>query len=111
MFRSAKLIPFAAAAAILLSAAAPAGAHYTNSGSSYCGFIVFTPNSDDAASGIEAKGVSCRTARRMVKAVDRGNARPFGFRCKARAHDDPMFIAHSDVRCKRGRRVVTWIRT
>jgi hypothetical protein len=47
----------------------------------------------------------------MVKAVDRGNARPFGFRCKARAHDDPMFIAHSDVRCKRGRRVVTWIRT
>ena len=111
MFRSAKLIPFAAAVAIPLAVAAPAGAHYTNPGAKYCGFIVFTPNSDDGASGIEAKRVSCRTARRIVKAVDRGNARPFGFSCKARQHDDPLFIAHSDFRCKRGNRVVTWIRT
>jgi hypothetical protein len=112
MFRSAKHhIPVAAAAALLLTAAAPAGAHYTNPGSKYCGFIVFTPNTDDGASGIEGKRVACKTARRMVKAVDRGNTKPFGFTCRSRVHDDPMFIAHSDWRCKRGNRVVTWIRT
>jgi hypothetical protein len=108
MFRTAKLIPFAA---LLMAAAAPASAHYTNPGSKYCGYIVFTPQSDDGASGIEAKRVACKTARRIVKAVERGNARPFGFACRSRAHDDPKFIAHSDIRCKRGTRVVTWIRT
>src|SRR4051794_9458847 len=111
MLRTAKLIPFVAVAALMMAAATPASAHYTNPGSKYCGFILFTPNSDDGASGIEAKRVSCKTARRMVKAVDRGNARPFGFTCKSRAHDDARFIAHSDWRCKRGKRVVTWIRS
>jgi hypothetical protein len=111
MIRSAKFIPLAAAAAILLPVAAPASAHYTNPGSKYCGFIVFTPNSDDAASGIEAKRVSCKSARKIVKAINRGNARPLGFSCKSRTHDDPMFIAHSDWRCKKGKSVVTWIRT
>ena len=112
MFRSAKhLTSFAAAAAILLAAAAPASAHYTNSGSNYCGFIVFEENTDSGASGIEAKRVSCSKARRMAKAVQRGNTRPFGFRCTVRDHDDSQFIAHSDVKCKSGKRVVTWIAT
>jgi hypothetical protein len=114
MFRSAKhLFPFAAAAALLLLvAAAPASAHYTNAKSRYCGFIVFQPNTDSGASGIEAKRVSCNKARRMVKAVRRGNERPFNFRCTIRRHDDdPKFIAHADVKCKRGNRVVTWIAT
>ena len=112
MFRSAKyLMSFAAAAAILLTAAAPASSHYSNSKSKYCGFIVFEPNTDSGASGIEAKRVSCNKARRMAKAVQRGNRRPFGFRCTLRDHDDPQFIAHNDVKCKSGRRVVTWIAT
>jgi hypothetical protein len=115
MFRSAKFLSSsfatAAAAALLLAAAAPASAHYTNSGSKYCGYIVFEQNTDSGASGIESKRVSCSKARRMAKAVNRGNLRPFGFRCTLRDHDDPMFIAHSDVKCKSGSRVVTWIAT
>jgi len=111
MFRPTTFIPVAAAVVTLLAAAAPAGAHYENPGSDYCGYIVFTPNSDDGALGIEGRNVSCRTARRIVKSADRGNKRPLGFSCKARVHDDPLFIAHSDWRCKRGNRVVTWIRS
>ena len=105
------IVSLAAAAATLLAAAAPASAHYTNPNSKYCGFVVFQPNTDSGASGIESRGVSCAKARRMAKAVQRGNTRPFGFRCTLRDHDDPQFIAHSDVKCKSGRRVVTWIAT
>ena len=113
MFRPTTLIPVvsAATALLLLAVVAPAGAHYSNPGSKYCGYIVFVPNTDSGASGIEARGVSCNKARRMAKAVRRGNLRPFGFSCKQRAHDDPMFIAHNDVRCKSRGRVVTWIAT
>src|SRR5215218_9129743 len=113
MFRPRRLIPVAAAVAVSSSwaAAAPAGAHYDNVGARDCGVIVFTPQSDDGASAIRARGVSCRTARRIVKAVDRGNKSPLGFSCKSRGHDPANFIAHDDFRCKRGSRVVTWART
>jgi len=110
MFRPRRLIPVAAAAALLLlAAAAPAGAHYDNPGAKDCGFIVFTPQTDDGASSIMAKNLSCKKARRIVKAINRGSSRPFGFRCKSRAHD--FQLAHADVRCKRGNRVVTYART
>jgi hypothetical protein len=110
MFRPRRLIPVVAAAALLLLAvAAPAGAHYSNPGARDCGFIVFTPQSDDGASAIMAKNLSCSKARRIVKAINRGNARPFGFRCKSRSHD--AGLAHADVRCKKGSRVVTYART
>lgn len=111
MFRPKTFLPVAAAVVSLLAAAAPAGAHYENPGSKYCGFIVFTPSTDSGASGIEAERVSCKRAKRMARAVERGNRRPFGFTCRVRSHDAENFIAHSDVRCKRGRRVVTWIAT
>jgi hypothetical protein len=111
MFRSTTFIPVVAAVASLLATAAPAGAHYDNPGSKYCGYVVFEQNTDSGASGIESKGVSCSKAKRMARAVNRGNNRPFGFSCRSRAHDAANFIAHSDVRCKSGRRVVTWIAT
>ena len=111
MFRPTTFIPVAAVVASLLAAAAPAGAHYENPGSKYCGYIVFTPNTDDGASGIESKGLSCKKARRLVKAYDGGNTRPLGFSCRSRSHDAANFIAHRDVRCKSRGRVVTWIRT
>jgi hypothetical protein len=41
-------------------------------------------------------------AKRMARAVRRGNMRPFGIPCKTRDHDAANFIAHSDVRCKNG---------
>ena len=110
MFRPTTFIPVAAATALLLLAvAAPAGAHYSNSGAKDCGFIVFTPQSDDGASSIMAKNLSCKKARRIVRAINRGAESPFGFSCKSRSHD--FQLAHADVRCKRGSRVVTYART
>jgi hypothetical protein len=110
MFRPRRLIPVAAATALLLLAvAAPAGAHYSNPGAKDCGFIVFTPQSDDGASAIMAKNLSCKKARRLVRALNRGSERPLGFACKSRSHD--FQLAHADVRCKRGDRVVTFART
>lgn len=109
MFRPTTLIPVAAAtASLLLAVAAPAGAHYSNAGAKDCAAIFFTPESDDGASAIRVKDASCRTARRIIKAVDRGNDSPLGFSCKSRAHD--AGLAHADVRCKRGSRVVTYAR-
>jgi hypothetical protein len=110
MFRPTTFIPVAAATALLLLAvAAPAGAHYSNPGAKDCGFIVFTPQTDDGASSIMAKNLSCAKARRIVRAINRGNEKPFGFTCKSRSHD--FQLAHADVRCKRGSRVVTYART
>ena len=103
------LIPVVAAVAALVATAAPAGAHYKNPGAKNCGYIVFTPQTDDGASAIRAKRVSCRKARRIVRAINRGNERPFRFRCKSRGHD--AGLAHADIRCKRGKRVVTYART
>lgn len=109
MSRPTTFIPVVAAAAAFLAAAAPAGAHYGNPGANDCGFIAFTPQTDDGASAIRATGVSCRTARRIVKAINRGQERPLGFSCKSRGHD--AGLAHADVRCKRGSRLVTYART
>ena len=110
MFRPTTFIPVAAATALLLLAvAAPAGAHYSNPGARDCGFIVFTPQSDDGASSIMAKNLSCKKARRLVKALNRGASKPLGFTCKSRSHD--FQLAHADVRCKRSSRVVTFART
>ena len=99
----------AAVALLSLSVAAPAGAHYKNPGAKNCGYIVFTPQTDDGASSIRAKNVSCKKARRIVRVINRGNDRPFNFRCTSRGHD--AGLAHADVRCKRGSRVVTYART
>ena len=113
MFRPTTFIPVgsAATALLLLAVAAPAGAHYSNPGAKDCGVIVFTPQSDDGASSIMARNLSCNKARRIVRAINRGNERPFGFTCTSRGHDPANFIAHADIRCKRGSRVVTWART
>ena len=110
MLRSKSFLTLVAAAALLaLSVAAPAGAHPKNPGAKKCGYIVFTPQTDDAASYIRAKDVSCNRARRIVRAIDRGNERPFNFSCTSRPHDSGL--GHADVRCTRGSRVVTYVRT
>jgi hypothetical protein len=97
----------------LLAAPGTAGAHYMPAGMN-CGTITFTPNTDAGASSIYAKGTSCRTARRIVKSFARGNTRPLGFTCAARARTDgdgALELAHDDVRCKRGKKMVTFART
>jgi hypothetical protein len=86
--------------------AVTADAHYKPVGKD-CGKVVFTPDSDDASSDIRAKGTSCRTARRIVKSYRRGNKSPLGFRCRARNHDNNN-LAHSDVKCTRDGKRVTF---
>jgi hypothetical protein len=98
-----------AAAIATCAAVAPAieaGAHYRPVGKD-CGKVVFTPQSDDASSAIRAKGTSCRTARRIVKAWRRGNRSPLDFRCRARNHDNNN-LAHADVKCTRDGKRVTF---
>jgi hypothetical protein len=95
----------AAVAALLLSSVA--SAHYKPRGKD-CGSIAFTPNSDDGSSEIRAKGTSCRRARKIVRRWERGNKSPFGYTCRDRAHDPAEGLAHSDVKCTRGDKRVTW---
>ena len=61
----------ALAAALGLSALIPATA--PAAAVKRCGSIAFTPQSDDGVFGIRARGVGCRTARRVARA-----SRPYG---------------------------------
>lgn len=81
-----KWIPFLAlvlgAAALPASVAVAAGGAAT--ATRRCRAIPFTPNSDD----IEASGVSCRAARRFIRAVGGNVPRRFrGYRCVSKALD------------------------
>lgn len=75
-----------------------------------CGKIAFTPNSDDIASEITARGVTCRTARRFVRAVG-GHApkRYRGYACTKRARDTAL--ASWRYRCVDGGRRISWVKT
>jgi hypothetical protein len=102
-----KLIAITAALALLTLAPAGASAHFAGKGKR-CGAVVFTPNTDHGASAIRARGVTCRKARRMVRAYENGDKTPAGFTCRARPHDPDNGIAHSDVLCRRGTKRVSW---
>ncbi len=88
------------ALALLLVTAVPASAHYRGIGKR-CGSIQFTPQTDDGASAIRAKRVTCRTARLIVRAIRRGDENPRKFTCRDRAHDPRNGLGHSDVLCTR----------
>ncbi len=100
--------------ALLLSAGAlavvvpAAGAHYAPRD---CGSIRFQAQTDSGASAIHATHVKCRTARAIVRAYHRGNKSPRGFRCVSRNHDPAGGLAHTDVKCTRGERRVTFALT
>jgi hypothetical protein len=102
-----RLLILISALALVLVASVPASAHYRGVGKR-CGSIVFTPQSDDAASSIRAKNVTCRRARRIVRAIRRGNNSPFDYNCRGRGHDPSNGLAHTDVICTKGDRRVTW---
>lgn len=85
--------------------AVPAGAHFAPTGTD-CGFVSFQANTDHGAFDITATGVSCSTARRVVRsAAQRGNTR--GYYCRYRPHE--ATLAHRDWRCRRGSRVITFV--
>jgi hypothetical protein len=94
----------------LLLAAAPASAHYKPRGKD-CGAIAFTPQTDEGASDIHAKNITCKRARRIVRIWHNGDESPRDFTCRARDHDDPNGLAHQDVVCRRGERRVSWAET
>ena len=99
----------ASASACALAAAVPAAsAHYKPRGKD-CGTISFQDQTDNGASSIYAKRVKCRTARRIVRAYNRGNESPRGFTCTERPHE-PNGLAHRDIKCTRdgGTRRVTF---
>lgn len=79
-----------------------------------CSDIIFTPQSDDVTVGIGALGVSCDTARTLVRAADRvevtwdGTKSVNGFLCRYALDDTGM--AHAVVTCKTGRKMVGWSR-
>ncbi len=95
-----RLLILIAALALVLMAAVPASAHYRAVGK-HCGSIQFTPQTDDGASAIRAKRVTCKTARLIVRAIRRGDENPRGFTCRDRAHDPRNGLGHSDVLCTR----------
>lgn len=79
-----------------------------------CGDIHFTPQSDDMALGIGTVGVSCATARSMVRAADRvpgswnDTKTVNGFQCRYALDDTALsFMAYT---CKSGRKMVSWSR-
>jgi hypothetical protein len=100
-----RLAIFLCALGLGLVAAVPASAHYTVN---RCGSIAFTPQTDEGASAIRAHNMTCRAARRLVRAYHDGDRSPSGFTCRSRSHDPPDGLAHSDVICTRGVRRVTW---
>ena len=94
-------------AALLLAVAVPAAdAHYRNNGKR-CGSVATTPYSDDGASAIRATFTSCRTARRVARAWERGDRSPLSFTCRSRRHAGAN-LAHRDVKCTRGEGYVSF---
>ena len=100
-----RLSIFLAVLALGLVTAMPASAHYTVN---RCGSIGFTPQTDEGASDIRAHNMTCRAARRLVRAYHNGDRTPLDFRCRSRGHDPADGLAHNDVICTRGVRRVTW---
>jgi hypothetical protein len=85
---------------------APAGsAHYPAKGKD-CGSITFQPQTDHGAFGIYAKGTSCKKARRLVRRWEAGDETPRNYTCRERLHDEQL--SHTDVKCKRGNRRVSF---
>lgn len=101
------VLPLALVAALALTPLALGG---TTSPVRDCGDIAFTPNSDDMASGVAAKGVTCKYARGFVRAAEgTPGARFRGFSCTRTARDTALPSWRH--RCTEGGRLIRWIKT
>ncbi len=95
---------------LLLAAAAPAPAHAA-AAAKRCASVPFTPNSDDIAANVRALGVSCRTARALIRASEgRPPARFRGFSCTRRPVEEGVEMPYTRVRCAKGTASVRWDR-
>lgn len=75
-----------------------------------CAQVAFTPNSDDVASGIRARGLTCGLARDFVRDSEgRPGARFRGFRCTAESVQDAT-MPYVRYRCTGAGDVIRWRR-
>ena len=99
------ILPLALLVAAVALAPATAGAAARD-----CGEIAFTPHSDDIAGDIRAEGVSCKTARRFIRAVDGDAPKRFrGYRCTRKDLDTAL--PSWRYRCTDGGKLIRWIKT
>ena len=112
-------------AALLVGAsvciAAPAEAHYSRPSSAprdsevhSCRAISFAPMTDWGAGDIKAGNLSCRSARRLARQFSLRGQRPSSWSCQYRGRnnaDGSNGQAHTDYRCRSGRRFITWMVT
>ena len=105
------ILPLALLAVLAISSIAVAGGGGSTAAAARdCGQIAFTPNSDDMASDITAKGVSCKTARAFVRAADGAPGKRFrGFTCTKRALDTAL--PSWRYRCVKDGKVIRWTKT
>ena len=93
---------------VLLPATAPA---HAAAAAKRCASVPFTPNSDDIAANVRALGVSCRTARALIRASEgRPPARFRGFSCTRRRVEEGVEMPYTRVRCAKGTASVRWDR-
>jgi hypothetical protein len=105
--RSAGLLALVLALALVAALAPTTSGHYYYKRTKDCGTVTFTPYTDHAAASIRARRVGCRRARAVARRLHlRGKKRPFGYRCRARQHE--RGLSHDDVRCIKGKRLITW---
>jgi hypothetical protein len=100
-----RVAPVAMVAAVLFCAPAQA-AEYKR-----CKAVAFTPNSDDVATGIQARNIGCRRARRLVRRSQGTPPVRFeGWACSSKERAMVEGLAHVVYRCERGARTVRWKR-
>ncbi len=75
-----------------------------------CRPVAFTPNSDDMAMNIRARGVGCAYARDFIRGFDTADSLRYrGYTCTSRSVETEVSIA-ADIRCTRGTRIISWRR-
>ena len=110
--RGAALAATAALALLLLLLLSPgAPAHAAAAAAKRCASVPFPPNSDDIAANVRARGVSCRTARELIRSSEgRPPARFRGFSCTRRRVEEGVEMPYTRVRCVKGAASVRWDR-
>ncbi len=111
-----RIVPLRLAAAavlallVALAVAAPSPAHRTAPVKA-CSSVPFTPNSDDVAANVRARGVSCTYARTFIR---RSNGHPprrlRGFTCTTRRLETDAGMPFTSYRCVKGGRQMSWRR-
>lgn len=104
------LASIAVAASLALSTTAAVAQGHFSSLDKKCQSISLQPNSDAAAFDITVRNVGCRTARKVVRSVVRHSSSR-GYYCRFRFNDGDADtdLPHTDFRCVRGSRIITFV--